>query len=354
MIDFFIKVKQHQEQNLPFVMYKKPNKKKAIGFFQANDQLFFAENFKEKGFVFAPFDGNEIILIPKKECIKWETQITVRKEMVDFDSREQTQDTFAKSKFETLVQKAIDAIEKGIFNKVVISREEIVTLTDFDCITVFKKLIKNYSAAFCYCWYHPKIGLWMGATPERLLKAKKDKFYTMALAGTKAGEVAENTVWSAKESIEQQIVTDFIVENLKEITTEVSVSSPYTLKAGKLLHILTDIEGVVKPNSNLRAIINVLHPTPAVCGVPKTVAKDFILKNEDYQRQYYTGFLGELNFCGFNNKAIKSDLYVNLRCMQIKNNQAHLYIGCGITKQSLPEKEWEESVNKSMTMKRVL
>jgi isochorismate synthase len=88
--------------------------------------------------------------------------------------------------------------------------------------------------------------------------------------------------------------------------------------------------------------------------LPKAVAKDFILKNEGYNRAYYTGFLGELNFDSFNKKSIKSDLYVNLRCMQLKNNQAHIYIGCGITKQSTPQKEWEESVNKSMTMKRVL
>lgn len=354
MIDFFIKVKQHQELNLPFVIYKKPNKNKAIGFFQANDQLFFTENLNEKGFVFAPFDGNQIILMPKTACVKWETKITIRKQMVDFDFQNNAPDKIAQAKFEALVAKAIAAIDQGSFNKVVISREEIVALGHFDCEIIFKKLLKNYPAAFCYCWYHPKIGLWMGATPERLLKVNNNKFHTMALAGTKAGEDAQNTVWNAKEIVEQQIVTDFILENLKETATNVSFSEPYTLVAGKLLHILTDIRGVLKPKSNLSAIVKVLHPTPAVCGLPKAVAKDFILKNEGYNRAYYTGFLGELNFDSFNKKSIKSDLYVNLRCMQLKNNQAHIYIGCGITKQSTPQKEWEESVNKSMTMKRVL
>jgi isochorismate synthase len=78
-------------------------------------------------------------------------------------------------------------------------------------------------------------------------------------------------------------------------------------------------------------VISVLHPTPAVCGLPKQEAKDFILENEG-TTEYYTGFLGELNKEGFNKDTLKSDLYVNLRCMKIKDNQAHLYMGCGITK----------------------
>ena len=94
---------------------------------------------------------------------------------------------------------------------------------------------------------------------------------------------------------EQQFVTDFILENLKNVTSEVAVSSPYTLKAGNLLHIKTDIEGVINENSNLKEVVSVLHPTPAVCGLPKDKAKDFILENEGYDREYYTGFLGELN-----------------------------------------------------------
>ena len=82
--------------------------------------------------------------------------------------------------------------------------------------------------------------------------------------------------------------------------------------------------------------------------------KIFILENENYNREYYTGFLGELNKKSIKKKKLKSDLYVNLRCMQIKNQQAFIYMGCGITKDSNPEKEWEESVNKSMTMKKIL
>jgi isochorismate synthase len=109
----------------------------------------------------------------------------------------------------------------------------------------------------------------------------------------------------------------------------------------------------------LQQVINLLHPTPAVCGLPKEKSKAFILENENYDRSFYTGFLGELN-SSFATDSVSSNLFVNLRCMQIEvaskltMTKAYLYMGCGITKDSIPEKEWTESVNKSMTMKKVL
>lgn len=353
MIDFFIKVKQHKAQNLPFVLYRKPNDIKLVGFFQNNDHLYFAENFDETGFVFAPFEGSQMILIPKDQSVKWEELITSFKENQDSDFKD-LEDEQSKEHFETLVQKGIDAIAKGTFKKVVLSRKEIVDLPNFDLVSIFEKLIQTYPTAYCYCWFHPKIGLWMGATPERLLKATNKKFYTMALAGTQKLQGTAEVVWEKKEMEEQQFVTDFILNNLKNLTSEEIVSSPYTVQAGTLAHIKTDIEGIIKENSSLKEVVSVLHPTPAVCGLPKEAAKDFILENEGYDREYYTGFLGELNKEGFNKQELKTDLYVNLRCMQIKDNQVHLYMGCGITKDSIPEKEWRESVNKSVTMKKIL
>lgn len=353
MIDFFIKVKQQESQNLPFVIYRKPNKTKLIGFFQKNDHLYFAEDFKETGFIFAPFNGNQIILIPKKESVLWESELTAFKGNYDSD-KEYSENNTDKERFESLVQKGVDATANGVFEKVVLSRKEIIDLPDFDLVSVFKKLIYTYPDAFCYCWYHPKIGLWIGATPERLLKASKKKFFTMALAGTQNYEDTIDVSWEKKEIEEQQYVTDFILDNIKSLTREVAISSPYTLKAGGVLHIKTDIEGKLNKDSNMKQVVSVLHPTPAVCGLPKESARNFILENEKYDREYYTGFLGEINKKEFSKDTSKTDLYVNLRCMQITNKQAHLYVGCGITKDSIPENEWKESVNKSMTMKRVL
>ncbi|NGY38916.1 isochorismate synthase [Flavobacterium sp. XN-5] len=353
MIDFFIKVKQQELQKLPFVLYRKPDNIKVVGYFQKNDHLYFAENFEESGFVFAPFEGNQRILIPFDQSVKWSSLITASEETADSDFS-MSENKQAQEHFEFLVQKGIDAIRKDVFKKVVVSRKETVELQGFDLVSVFEKLIQSYPNAFCYCWYHPKIGLWMGATPERLLKSDNKKFSTMAVAGTQKSKGSQKVSWEKKEVEEQQFVTDFILKNLKDLTSDIAISSPYALKAGELFHIKTDIEGVLNDDSNLKQVISVLHPTPAVCGLPKQKAKDFILENEDYDREYYTGFLGELNKVGFDKETLKSDLYVNLRCMKIKENKAYLYMGCGITKDSDPRSEWEESVNKSGTMKKVL
>ena len=353
MIDFFIKVKQHFQNNLPFVIYSKPNINSISGLFQKNSQLYLTEDFTEKGFVFAPFDGKQVLLIPERESELIEIQFTPNPTFKNANS-ETFVDEFAKNNFENLVQKAIDAIENGSFNKVVLSREELIELPNFDLVSLFERLVNSYPTAFTYCWFHPEIGLWMGATPERLLKANDTKFQTVALAGTQLFQNNEAVIWGNKEQVEQQFVTDYILETIKNVTSEVEISSPYTLKAGNLLHLKTDIKGNINEDASLKQLVLLLHPTPAVCGLPKRNAKDFIIENEGYNRSFYAGFLGEIN----KNQNSETDLFVNLRCMQIISKsdkiEAHLYIGCGITKDSNPKNEWQETTNKAITMKNII
>ena len=352
MNPFFLKIINHKEQNLPFVLYSKPNTSNLIGILQQNNTLYHVSDYSEKGFVFASFDEKQLILIPESES----EIITAKKEETSFDPIEiddQNFDPEAKFQYEYLVTQGIQAIKNEEFKKVVLSRSEDVQLTEFDFIETFQHLVQLYPATFCYCFFHPKIGLWMGATPEKLLKANGNVFETMALAGTQKDNFETEIVWQQKEKDEQQYVTDFIVKRLKEFAASVVVSEPYSLKAGSIWHIKTDISGVLKDNSTLEEVVDTLHPTPAVCGLPKKKSKAFILENENYDRTFYTGFLGELN-SSFEGNTASSDLFVNLRSMQIQDNKAILYMGCGVTKESIPEKEWEESVNKSMTMKRVL
>jgi isochorismate synthase len=352
MNPFFLKIINHKEQNLPFVLYSKPNTSNLIGILQQNNTLYHVSDYSEQGFVFASFDEKQLILIPESES----EIIIAKKEETSFDPIEiddQNFDPEAKFQYEYLVAQGIQAIKNEEFKKVVLSRSEDVQLAEFDFIETFQHLVQLYPATFCYCFFHPKIGLWMGATPEKLLKANGNVFETMALAGTQKDNFETEIVWQQKEKDEQQYVTDFIVKRLKEFAASVVVSEPYSLKAGSIWHIKTDISGVLKDNSTLEEVIDTLHPTPAVCGLPKKKSKAFILENENYDRTFYTGFLGELN-SSFEGNTASSDLFVNLRSMQIQDNKAILYMGCGVTKESIPEKEWEESVNKSMTMKRVL
>lgn len=351
MSDFFQKVIQQQQQNLPFVLYCKPNSDTIIGMFQQNDTLFNVVDFDEKGFVFASFDGNSIHLIPENES-EIIGLIKEKGEAEALGKKHKFPNESGKNDFERIVAKGIHAIDNQEFKKVVLSRKEIIELENFDLAVTFKKLVELYPSTFTYCFYHPKVGLWLGATPEQLVKGNVNVFETMALAGTQKDYGSDEIVWEKKEREEQQYVTDYIVEQLRKITLEISVTEPQSVKAGSIWHLKTDIWGVLDAGFSLKQVINLLHPTPAVCGFPKEASKAFILENENYDRDFYTGFLGELN-TSFAVDSVSSNLFVNLRCMQIRDSQAHLYIGCGITKDSIPENEWMESVNKSMTMKRV-
>ena len=344
---FLDKAKNQLAQNLPFVLYKKPKYTDITGLFQKNDALFSVTDFTEKGFVFASFDGTKTYLIPENESEVFNTGFQ-KKEIVIQEKEPNLPDEITKLNFENLVKKGIQAIDNNEFKKVVLSRKESLNLVDFDVISAFEKLIQLYPTTFVYCFYHPKIGTWLGATPEQLLKAQNLVFQTIALAGTQKDTDSIEVIWHKKEQEEQQFVTDYIVEKIKNVASQVLISKPYSIKAGSIWHIKTDISGTLNSSSSLQQVIQLLHPTPAVCGLPKQESKEFILENENYNRTFYTGFLGELNI------ANQTDLFVNLRCMKIDDTQAHLFMGCGITKDSIPEKEWKESKNKSMTMKKVL
>lgn len=351
MKSIFEKLAIQRRLNLPFVVYRKPNSKTLVGVFQKDDHLYYTDDFKEQGFVFAPFSGPAIVIPVGKSEVKYNSiyfDHIFENKIVDVVS-----DTTLKEDFVLLVQKGIETIQSGVCSKIVLSRTELIELGDFKLELVFEQMLHKYSSAFCYCWYHPKIGMWLGATPEKLVSIEKDKFQTMSLAGTQQYTGTDVVFWKNKERKEQEIVTDYISVQLKNKVNAISVSEPYTARAGNLLHLRTDIEGVLEDNTNLKNLIETLHPTPAVCGMPKDLAKAFIETNEGYDREFYTGFLGELNY-DFTTSEKATSLMVNLRCMKIKNNQAQLFIGCGITVDSDPIAEWEETINKSKTMRQIL
>ncbi|GGZ71261.1 chorismate-binding protein [Algibacter mikhailovii] len=361
---------QHENQ-LPFIVYRKPNELKVTGLLQNSDQIFFTEEFTEQGFVFSPFDNSgRSVLIPLSQserisCSHWDglSKNENPKSLVSGDTNQ------AKEAHIKLVEKGVEAIKSGAFKKVVLSRKEEVTLSNNNPITILNHLLLAYKSAFVYCWYHPKVGLWLGATPETLIKKEGRRFSIMALAGTQNYDGTLEVTWKEKEKQEQQFVTDFIEDQLRPLVETYRISDTETVKAGNLVHLKTMISAQLKPDIILKDVIDGLHPTPAVCGLPKAEAQRFILDNENYNREYYSGFLGELNFetkvaprSGRRNienrayamKKNSSQLYVNLRCMQIKDKKGIIYIGGGVTESSISEVEWEETVSKSLVIRKVL
>ncbi len=332
---------------LPFVLYRHPNTNEVKGIFQKTTELFQPQNYTAPGFVFAPFDASKpTILFPLSDSDCYSA--TLAKNDLYSIARAKKLKPFsetAKATHIALVKKGIDFLKTTKVQKVVLSRRTLIDNPDFNILDTFKRLLQDYIGTMVYVWYHPDIGLWLGATPENLLKVTNTTFATMALAATQVYRGSLDVVWEAKEQQEQQFVIDFIVETLGENSV---ISKTKTIKAGSLLHICTTISGKISQELTLTKLIKGLHPTPAVCGLPKEDAKTFILENEGYNREYYTGFLGELHM----NNA--SNLFVNLRCMQVLDQQLAIYSGGGITIDSIPLNEWKETVAKSKVILSIL
>ncbi|WP_250436836.1 chorismate-binding protein [Hanstruepera flava] len=366
---FFNSLEQHFTQDLPFVVYRKNNETIVKGLLQKDRGVNYVSDFKESGFVFAPFDtSNDTVIIPLDGSEYMEADYHPnRSSNEDLSFQCESFYDNQKQNHMQLVHKGVEAIKEGQFKKVVLSRVDVQDLSDSKPIKLFKSLLINYPQAFVYCWYHPKVGLWLGATPETLIKVANNQFETMSLAGTQQSSVREAN-WTDKEKNEQQIVTDYVVSQLKDLSKTIHVSKPRTVQAGNLVHLQSTVSGTLY-SKDLKPIIKALHPTPAVCGFPKEMAKQFILQEEGYDRSFYTGFLGELNFKeqisrNRNRQNVEnnvyavvknvSNLYVNLRCMQLQQDKALIYVGGGITFDSNPEEEWQETVSKSMTVKKAL
>lgn len=334
------KAATHFQSNLPFVLFAKPEENKLNVYFQQDNELYQFKN--QEGFVFVSFDGIKKVVLPKakSDYLSQEIDFKLGFDFKTFNIHTSEEET---NQFKKLVLKSVGAIKSGEFDKLVVSRK-----IDFsDQINIFKtfqNIIYSYPMAFRYLFFHPRVGIWIGATPEQLVKIEENHFETVALAGTQL--FSENIHWEAKEIQEQQFVTDYIVENCNKIVSDIKISEPFTVQAGKLAHIKTTISGKIESNK-LSELVSKLHPTPAVCGLPKESAKEFILKHENYDRKFYTGFLGEWNIEN------KTNLFVNLRCMEIDTINS-IYVGCGITKDSEPEKEFIETQNKSETIKNII
>ncbi|WP_333695822.1 chorismate-binding protein [Flavobacterium sp.] len=329
-------------QKKPFVAYVLPNSDVLTLGEQKSSKL---HHFKgQDGFVFTSFLGTESVVIPFEDAVFNELRYS-KKHLQPIVNPKQKSDSEA-GVFQRLVERAVHEIHSGNLEKVVVSRV-IKSVFNEDCITAFENLIQRYHTAFRYLFYHPEVGGWMGATPEQLVQIKGKTFETVALAGTYKGSLFKE--WTSKEMHEQKMVTDYIVQTVAEFSSELDVSLPYTSEAGDLVHLKTNISGTLTSEKSGFDLVQSLHPTPAVCGLPKDRAVEFIMKNESYDRSFYTGFLGIKN-----EKRDEMNFFVNLRCLSFEGQNVNIYVGCGITGESNPEAEFYETEHKSQTMIQIL
>lgn len=250
---------------------------------------------------------------------------------------------------------AFETFKKGLssgrFVKLVLSHAFYQPMTK-SAGRIFASLLTLRAAvnSFCYlAFFGAGHDLHLAATPEVLLKIKGRSLKTMSLAGTAQSSQAlkPGFAWDDKNVREQALVTDYIREALLPFAESITASEPFTKTAGPVSHLCTELEAYLKPEADAAQLLKALHPTPAVCGLPKAEAFDFILQEEHSERGYYAGPVGF-----YQEGAL--ELFVNLRSLSIRDGMIKLQAGGGLLAQSEEAAEWQETLHKLKTLQEAL
>lgn len=300
------------------------------------------------GFVVAPFVATAdcpLLLIQDDEV--------TRHPMADEEQGPLPQDCAATSEEERAAYHDAFALfhhelSEGRFQKIVLSRMSSVTLGQLvDAERLFLTACQCYPRMFVALVSTPQSGTWLMATPELLFQRQGTQCRTMALAGTMPA-TDEPASWSQKNIEEQRLVARYISEQvLRPYADDIVEDGPRPARAGHLLHLLSTFSFTLRQGTDIGQLLSALHPTPAVCGIPKDETLRFILLNEQAPRRYYSGFCGPVD-------KDEARLFVSLRCMQIEGNACRLYAGGGLLNDSQEQQEWEETQTKLQTMRRLL
>jgi len=313
----------------------------------------------ESGFILAPFQSENfpIVVIPDKEKLTgWEFELAEFPKPLNATSHvyKNTNLNNYEVSFEEYASQ-IDTIKEnfrlGNGTKVVLSRIKVLCDINYkELPEMFEALVELYPHAFVYLLYTPQSGVWIGATPETLLQIDNSSFSTMALAGTKAYlSQSVETKWAEKEIKEQEHVVSHVRQKLTEGGYKYDESLRETSRAGNVVHLKTLFTGKLNSyNSEWKKLVNLLYPTPAICGNDDENTLQIIRNVEKHNREYYAGIIGPFGKNG------NTDLFINLRCMKIANNLAILFAGGGILNESVAEKEWEETELKFNTLIQVI
>lgn len=384
-LNALLTLKKLMSGEFPFAIWRLPNEENFNLVISSKEEQKVTKNHLDElpgGFLMAPFEDSESTIfiqadltaqltrleekLPEKVMVFLEDVLGLQFTQPEFTSAKQPEskigyhsDLEEQSAFEHLVDKAINEIRRtDTFQKVVLSRKkEIAIPAGFDAVEHFRKICKKYPSLFCSLVYLPQENqVWIGASPEVMITQNQQGiFKTMALAGTQSAfdrngqEIScGEAMWRQKEIEEQALVSRYIINCFKKIRVrEFEEIGPKTIQAGNLMHLQTTFQ-VDSHRINFPQIASVmldlLHPTSAVCGMPKEEALQFIQQNEPYKRGLYSGYLGPVNL----NQ--QTNLFVNLRSLCITDNRINLFAGCGITADSDPEKEWKETEMKFKTI----
>lgn len=342
----FDKVTTLHKGGAEFVLYSPPDSMEITLLEGAARNLDFSETPPNQGYVIQPFDPGQpgILLEGTLWKAEWRPQGLSGKTGHGHEGYPGDREDF-----QVLVRKALERIRTGLMEKVVLSRC-IPTTTRRPLPDLIRDVFTAYPQAFRFFHHTKRWGTWMGATPEVLCRRVPEGLETYSLAGTRQADQEFGVEWTDKEHEEQRKVTRYIEERLAQLGYPFVTGDTGDLRTGGLIHRLTRIKVETEGLGDFWKVARALHPTSAVGGMPLEEALDFIQRNEGYDRALYAGFQGEV---GLDSRE-SAELYVSLRCLRLDGRQVSLYAGAGITEESLPEAEFEETEAKSRAMGRFL
>ena len=262
--------------------------------------------------------------------------------------------------YQAAVERALEAIEAGEIEKVVLARSLAVEADrPIDPRIVARRLSAAEPGSYVFLVSLPGGGSTLvGASPELLLRRDGMTVLSDPLAGTalrspdpvRDREIARELSASGKEQREHRLIAEAVADGLAPFCAELRVDpEPSLSPTATLWHLRTAVHGTLKREApDALALAAALHPTPAVCGTPRPAASAVISRLEDFDRRFYAGLVGWVDARGDGEWAI------TLRCAEITGSGARLHAGAGIVMGSEPAAEDLETEAKFGPMLRAL
>lgn len=305
----------------------------AIYISQLNETFFFEES-----------QNKEACMYIENFGIKRKLSYTLMKNdsLPNFSLKNSVSTSISSETYQTWVRDCIENIRGGGFSKLVAAQFQVEETREekFDWNIFFQNLIHCLPNTFVYLFYIDE-EIWLGASPELVGSCSEGVFKTISLAGTRSKED-----FTSKEMDEQSIVSNFITSQFKS-NKESSESKTQVLPFGSIKHLVNEYVFDIDENFDFEKTIHDIHPSPALSGMPKEKSVNFILENEPIQRDFYSGLVS-LNIGN------EKYSFATIRCARFSANQVRYYAGAGITIDSSPEAEWEETLTKIDVLKKAL
>ena len=233
----------------------------------------------------------------------------------------------------------VDRFANNSLEKVVISRLVKYTLANnLSIANLIYYLNKRYPRCLNFFISFNKNNIFIGSTPEKLIQINNTSFTIDAIAGSCPNK---KNLYNTKEISEHNYVIRYIKHKMEKISSHITIpKKPSILQLHYIYHLYTFISGKLKNKTHILELLEKLYPTPALLGNPSDNAMRSINLYEKTDRGWYGGCIGIYNENG------DGQFYVPIRSGLIKNNNFLLFTGSGIISESIPQKEWEETVLK--------